>query len=83
MFFKVDLYGTPYSQSLQKRLGWVKGEYEGEEVIAHGGDTFTTHTFITLSREREYGIFSSTTGGRKGEFLRFICAAADLRLTDG
>ncbi|KAL5270615.1 hypothetical protein ACHWQZ_G001349 [Mnemiopsis leidyi] len=46
-------------------ISWVKGAYDGEEVIAHGGDTFTTHTFITLSRAREYGIFSSSTGGLK------------------
>ncbi|XP_063689211.1 uncharacterized protein LOC134822231 isoform X2 [Bolinopsis microptera] len=46
-------------------ISWVKGQYEGEEILAHGGDTFTTHTFITLSREREYGIYLSCTGGLK------------------
>ena len=47
--------------------GWVLGDYNGTEVLMHGGDTFTTHTFITLSREKEYGIFVSSTGGFVGE----------------
>ena len=52
--------------------GWVKGEYQGEEILAHGGDTFTTHTFLTLSRQRQYGIFVSSTGGSKGLFLLLV-----------
>lgn len=52
--------------------GWVLGDYEGEEVLVHGGDTFTTHTFMTLSRDRGYGIYLSSTGGSKGKHSTFI-----------
>ena len=47
--------------------GWVLGEYQEEEILTHGGDTFTTHTVITLSRDGNYGIYTSSTGGNKGE----------------
>ena len=45
---------------------WALGDYRDEEVLAHGGNTFTTHTFITLNKQRDYGVFLSNTGSAKG-----------------
>ena len=47
--------------------GWILGDYANSEILMHGGDTFTTHTLIFLSREHEYGVFVSSNGGGIGE----------------
>jgi len=44
-------------------LGFYEGDYEGTNVIGHGGDTQYFHSYLGIDRENDMTFFTSFAGG--------------------